>query len=100
MNNVPVELVSTLVAVILMKELYLKVFRSSVKLMFGTTLIIYMKSGNKIMLPFISKYNFGVEGESITYIRIERIWWLEWLSHQKLSVATINLSQIEAVCVK
>jgi hypothetical protein len=59
-----------------------------------------MKSGSKIVLPFISKYTFGVDGDSITYIRIERIRWFEWLSRQKLIVETINLSQIEAVCVK
>jgi hypothetical protein len=68
--------------------------------MFGNTLIIYMKSGNKIVLPFISEYAFRADGESITYIKITRIWWLEWLSRQKLIVETINLSQIEAVCVK
>jgi hypothetical protein len=100
MINVPVELVSTLAAVIPMKELYLKSLQ-----IFSET-HVWQHAHNlhekwqQNCVALISNYTFRVNGESITYISITRIWWLNWMSRQKLIVETINLSQIEAICVK
>lgn len=55
---------------------------------------IYMKSGNKIVLPFIKKYDFEYEGDEITKLSIARrkLW-----PGEKLEVKSIALSQIEAI---
>jgi len=55
---------------------------------------IYMKSGNKINLRGVKKWEFESKGEHVTKLYIQRHWWA-W--GEKLIVTTINLSQIEAV---
>ncbi len=59
-----------------------------------------MKSGNKIVVPYISDWKVNSKGNqvvglSITYSRLANI-----LPSQKLLVSTIDLSQIEAVTRK
>lgn len=57
-------------------------------------LTIYLKSGNKIVLPFIKDYNIRNSGDEIISLEIVRH---SFWPGQKLLVKTIALSQIEAI---
>lgn len=59
-------------------------------------LVIYMKSGNKITVRGVAKYEIQNRGDNIVGVMIEKRWW--WLG-SGLLVKTLALSQIEAVCV-
>lgn len=57
-------------------------------------LTIYLKSGNKIILPFVKDYKIQTRGDEIIGLEIVRrnIW-----PGQRLLVSSIALSQVEAI---
>lgn len=61
------------------------------------TLTIYLKSGNSIRLPFIKDWTIRTKNGTVTYLQIERHSLFEWLPTKKLIIASIDLSQIEAI---
>ena len=60
-------------------------------------LVIYMKSGNKITVHGVAKYEINNRGDDIIGMTIEKFWW--WQHGSGLLIKTLSLSQIEAVCV-
>lgn len=62
-----------------------------------TTLTIYMRSGNRIKLRYVKDWNATVNGNSVTRLAITRNSLAEFLSHEKLLVQSIDLTQIEAI---
>ena len=65
-----------------------------------TTLTFYMKSGNKIVIPFIKDYKMKTNGDQIIELTITKSWLALIFPTPKLIVSTISLSQIEAVTWK
>ncbi len=63
------------------------------------TLTIYLKSGNTIRLSFIKEWTIRTSGNTVTHleIKIKRLGIFDWLPTKKLLVASIDLSQIEAI---
>jgi hypothetical protein len=62
-----------------------------------TVLNIYMKSGNKIRVPFIKDWEIRREGNSIVYLEIQRSWLSNIFPGERVIVSSINLSQIECI---
>lgn len=62
-----------------------------------TVLTIYMKSGNKIRLPFVQAWNFKASGNDLTYLEITTSWLAMLLPGNRLIVSTIDMRQVEAV---
>jgi len=60
------------------------------------TVVIYMKSGNVIRLPFVADFSITSKGDRITGLTLKRHWLarLPWVP--KLFVPSIALEQIEA----
>jgi hypothetical protein len=61
------------------------------------TLTIYLKSGNTIRLSFIKEWTIRTSGNTVTHLEIKRLGIFDWLPTKKLLVASIDLSQIEAI---
>lgn len=63
-----------------------------------TTMVIYMRSGNKIKLRGVKEWSVTNAGNKVNRLHIVRTSWAG-LFTQRLVVSTIDLSQIEAVTV-
>jgi hypothetical protein len=59
------------------------------------TLEVYMKSGNVLVLDRIKKYEVSSRGDTI--VRLELSW---KRPERQLIVTSIDLSNIEAICVR
>lgn len=57
-------------------------------------LTVYLKSGNKIVLPFVKDYKIQNRGDEIITLEIVR---RNFWPGRRLLVQTISLSQIEAI---
>jgi hypothetical protein len=65
------------------------------------TLTLWMKSGSKIRIPFITDWSFKTDGEHITYVKIQQNQFLRKLFRAPaLVVPAISLADIEAVAVQ
>jgi hypothetical protein len=65
------------------------------------TLALWMKSGSKIRIPFVTDWSFKTDGEHVTYFKIEQNQFLRKLFRAPaLVVTTISLADIEAVTVQ
>jgi hypothetical protein len=62
-----------------------------------TVLTIYMKSGNKIRLPFIKNWKIRTFEGSISYLEIERSWLAYIFPVERLIVSSTDISQIESI---